>query len=63
MLPGDNKKMNRSMGTNILKDNQGLIPVQKIGWLFSFYNFTEDTFFFHRIGDRPAQARLSIDYL
>ena len=63
MFPWDNEKMNRGMGTDILKNNQKLILIQEIGWLFSFYDFTEDTFFFHRIGDRPAQAQFSIDYL
>jgi hypothetical protein len=62
MRPGDDKKMNRSMGTNILKDNHGLILVQELGWLFPFYDFTEDTLFFHGIGDRPA-GPASIDYL
>ena len=63
MFPGDNEKMNRGMGTDIIKNDQRLILKQEIGWLFSFYDFTEGTFFFHRIGDRPAQGRVSIDYL
>jgi len=55
MFPWDNEKMNRGMGTDILKNNQRLILIQEIGWLFSFYDFTENTFFFHRTG-RPART-------
>jgi hypothetical protein len=50
------KKMNGSMGADVLKDDQRLIPIYKIGWFFSSYDLTEGAICLHRIGGQTTNA-------
>ncbi len=56
MFSGNDEKMNGSVGVDILKNNQRLIPIDEIGWFFSSYDLTEGAICLHRIGGQATNA-------